>query len=99
LQQKLTKNFFAILSYTYYQSEFTNVAGSYEPASWDNRHLLSFIGGYKFKRNYELGVKFRYQGGAPYTPFDLNASQANYTALGTGIYDNSRFIQFYGHPS
>ncbi|RYD56820.1 MAG: TonB-dependent receptor [Sphingobacteriales bacterium] len=91
LQQKLTKNIFAILSYTYYRSEFTNATGSYEPASWDNRHLLSFIGGYKFKRNYELGVKFRYQGGAPYSPFDLAASQQNYVALGTGIYDYSRF--------
>lgn len=91
LQQKLTKNFFAILSYTYYISEFTNAGGVYEPASWDNRHLLSFIGGYKFKRNYELGLKFRYQGGAPYTPFDMTASQLNYIALGTGIYDNSRF--------
>ncbi|MCB0695745.1 MAG: TonB-dependent receptor [Chitinophagaceae bacterium] len=90
-QQKLTKNFFAILSYTYYFSEFTNADGVYKPASWDNRHLLSFIGGYKFKRNYELGVKFRYQGGAPYTPFDLAASQQNYLTTGSGIADNSQF--------
>lgn len=90
-QQKLTKNFFAILSYTYYISEFTNANGLYEPASWDNRHLLSFIGGYKFKRNYELGVKFRYQGGAPYTPFDPAASQLNYLSTGVGTADNSQF--------
>lgn len=90
-QQKLTKNFFAILSYTYCISEFTNANGIYEPASWDNRHLLSFIGGYKFKRNYELGVKFRYQGGAPYTPFDLAASQQNYLTTGAGVADNSQF--------
>lgn len=90
-QQKLTRNFFAILSYTYYKSEFTNANGMYEPASWDNRHLLSFIGGYKFKRNYELGVKFRYQGGAPYTPFDIAASQQNYLSTGTGTFDYSRF--------
>lgn len=92
-QQKLSKNFFAILSYTYYKSEFTNMDGAYKPASWDNRHLLSFIGGYKFKKNYEIGVKFRYQGGAPYTPFDLVASQINYQSGGTGIYDYSRFNQ------
>lgn len=90
-QQKLTKNFFAILSYTYYISEFTNANGIYEPASWDNRHLLSLIGGYKFKRNIELGVKFRYQGGAPYTPFNLNASQQNYLSTGTGTPDYSQF--------
>lgn len=90
-QQKLTNNFFAILSYTYYKSEFTNAGGIYKPASWDNRHLLSFIGGYKFKRNYELGVKFRFQGGAPYTPFDAAASQLNYLSTGVGTFDNSRF--------
>lgn len=90
-QQKLTKRFFAILSYTYYISEFTNLDGNYAPASWDNRHLLSFIGGYKFPRNYELGVKFRYQGGAPYTPFDPVASQQNYIATGQGTLDYTRF--------
>ncbi len=90
-QQKLIKNLFVVLSYTYYKSEFTNFDGKYVPASWDNRHLLSFIGGYKFKRNYELGVKFRYQGGAPYTPFDLASSQVNYSTLGTGVLDNSQF--------
>lgn len=90
-QQKLSKNFFAILSYTYYKSEFTNAGGIYKPASWDNRHLLSFIGGYKFKRNYELGIKFRYQGGAPYTPFDMTASQLNYLSTGVGTYDYTKF--------
>lgn len=90
-QQKLTKNFFAILSYTYYISEFTNSTGIYEPASWDNRHLLSFIGGYKFKRNIELGVKFRYQGGAPYTPLDPVASRRNYLTTGRGVADNTQF--------
>ena len=30
--------------------------------------------GKKFKRNIELGLKFRYSGGAPYTPIDLATS-------------------------
>ncbi len=90
-QQKLTKNVFVILSYTYYKSEFTNADSKYTPASWDNGHLLSFIGGYKFKRNIELGVKFRYQGGAPYSPFNMAASQANYNTLGTGVIDYTQF--------
>ncbi len=92
-QQKFTKNFYAVLSYTYYKSEFTNANGLYAPASWDNTHLLSFIGGYKFRRNYELGVKFRYQGGAPYTPFDMTASQRNYLSTGAAVFDYSQFNQ------
>ncbi len=90
-QQKLTRNFFVILSYTLYKSEFTNANGNYVSASWDNKNLLSFIGGYKFNHNIELGIKFRYQGGSPYSPFDLKASQENYNVLGTGIIDYAQF--------
>ena len=86
-QQKLTKRFFGILSYTFYRTEFTNLQGNYIRANWDNRHLLSLTGGYKFNRNWELGLKFRYQGPAPYSPFDMPASQLNYLTLGTGVLD------------
>lgn len=87
VQQKLTKRFFGILSYTFYRSEFSGTDKELIPASWDNRHLLSVTWGYKFPRNWELGLKFRYQGEAPYSPFDLQESQLNYLTLGTGVYD------------
>ncbi|RYY88332.1 MAG: TonB-dependent receptor [Chitinophagaceae bacterium] len=86
-QQKLTKRFFGVFSYTLYRSLFTNADGSYAPASWDNRHLVSFTAGYKARRNWEFGLKFRYQGAAPYTPYDLEASRRNYPTLGTGLFD------------
>lgn len=92
-QKKLTKNFFGILSYTFYRSEFTGLSGSFIPASWDNRHLLSITMGYKFRRNWEIGLKFRYQGKAPYTPFDLVASQLNYLSQGVGILNYTAFNQ------
>jgi hypothetical protein len=53
--------------------------------------LLSVTWGYKFKRNWELGVKFRFQGAAPYTPFDLAASRLNYLTQGNGVFDNTKF--------
>ena len=86
-QQKLTKRFFGVLSYTFYRSEFTDAMGKYIRSAWDNRHLLSLTWGYKFNHNWELGIKFRYQGAAPYTPFDMPASQLNYLTLGTGVND------------
>ncbi len=89
-QQKLTKRFFGVLSYTFYRTEFTDIANDYIRASWDNRHLLSLTWGYKFNNNWELGLKFRYQGAAPYSPFDEAASQLNYLTLGTGVYDFTR---------
>jgi hypothetical protein len=84
-QKKLTKQFFGILSYTFYKSEYSGVNGKYVPSSWDNRHLLSITWGYKFPRNIELGLKFRYQGAAPFTPFDDVASKANFLSRGQGV--------------
>lgn len=89
-QKKLTEKFFGILSYTYYRSRYSGADKKLVPSSWDNKHLLSFTWGYKFPRNIELGLKFRYQGGAPYTPFDEAASRANYLSQGQGIFDFSR---------
>lgn len=89
-QQKLTDRFFGILSYTLYWSKYSGRNGDLVPSSWDNRHLLSATMGYKLPRNWEIGLKFRFQGGAPYTPFDENASQLNYLSRGQGILDYSR---------
>ncbi len=91
MQQKLSKRFFGVLSYTLYKSTFTGLAGNDIPASWDNGQLLSMTLGYKLPRNWELGLKFRYQGPAPFTPFDLAASQRNYLSLGTGILDFAQY--------
>jgi outer membrane receptor protein involved in Fe transport len=86
-QQKLTEKFFGVFSYTLYWSEFTGMDKKYQPASWDNRHLISATAGYKLPKNWELGIKFRYQGAAPYTPYDLEQSRLNYLTLGSGVFD------------
>jgi CarboxypepD_reg-like domain/TonB-dependent Receptor Plug Domain len=86
-QQKLTKRFFGIVSYTLFKSVFSGLNGVYVPSAWDNRQLLSFTLGYKLPKNYELGLKFRYQGAAPFTPFDEAASRLNYLSTGTGVLD------------
>lgn len=86
-QKKLTNRFFGIFSYTFYRSKYSGANNVLVPSSWDNEHLLSVTLGYKFKRNWELGLKFRYQGGAPYTPYDEAASRTNYLSQGQGIFD------------
>lgn len=90
VQKKLSKKFFGILSYTLYRSLYSGNNNSLVSSSWDNRHLLSITWGYKFPKNWELGLKFRYQGGAPYTPFDEGASRLNYLSQGKGTLDYSR---------
>jgi CarboxypepD_reg-like domain/TonB-dependent Receptor Plug Domain len=84
VQKKLTKKFFGILSYTFYRSLYSGLDGKFIASSWDNRHLLSVTWGYKFPKNWELGLKFRYQDGAPYTLFDEVLSRLNYQSQGTG---------------
>ncbi|GAB2965391.1 TonB-dependent receptor [Hymenobacter coalescens] len=89
-QQKLTNNWFAVASYTLFRSEFSGADGRYQPSAWDTRHLASALLGRKFSRGWELGLKYRFAGGAPYTPFDLGASQQNYLSIGQGVLDYAR---------
>lgn len=69
-QQKLSKGFYGIFSYTWVRSEFQNAAGEFIPSAWDNRNIFTLTGGKIFKKNWELGVRYRYVGGAPITPYD-----------------------------
>ena len=93
IQQKLVKNFFITASYTLFQSEFTGTNNQFIASSWDTRHLLSLILGRKFSKGWEAGAKYRLAGGAPYTPFDMAASQINYATTGQGVPDYSRINQ------
>lgn len=79
IQQKLTKNFYGILAYTFYYSEYTGFDGdNYLPSAWDNRHIVTFTGGYKLPRNWEVAVRLRYLGRAPFPIVDQEASVASY---------------------
>jgi len=89
-QQKLNNNLYFTGSYTLFWSKFSNLDGQLIASAWDNRHLLSLLAGYKFRKNWELGLKYRLQGGVPTTPLDLEASRLNYATIGTGVLDNSR---------
>jgi hypothetical protein len=91
-QKKSYNGLYGILSYTYVRSEFQNGTNQYTSSTWDNRHLLTFTGGKKLKKNWELGVKYRLVGGRPYTPYDMDASSliANYNIANQGILDFSK---------
>ena len=77
-QQRLNKNYYYIISLTYVVSEFENGDNVYTASSWDNRTIISMTAGKKFKKNWELGLKWRYSGGLPYTPYDQEYSSLTY---------------------
>lgn len=86
-QQKLIKNLFYVVSATVYKSEFSGNDGVFRSSTWDYGFIFSSTLSYKFKRNWDIGIKYRISGGQPYTPFDVAQSTANYLTTGTGWYD------------
>ncbi len=99
LQQKLVKNIFYVFSYSYVRSLFSGEDGELIPSAWDSQHLLSTTFGWNFGKNWKLGLKYRFSGGVPYTPFDLVASQQSYSVSGNGVLDfenvNSKRLRFF----
>ena len=91
-QQRLADKIYGIFSYTFVKSEFTDKNGEFVPSSWDNGHILNLTVGRKFVNNWEVGMKFRLQGGPPYTPIDRETSSLKevWDVTGRGIPDYSR---------
>jgi outer membrane receptor protein involved in Fe transport len=81
-----------IFSYTFVRSEFKDMNGDYAPSSWDNIHLLNVTLRKEFKNNWDVGAKFRYVGGPPYTPWDLQRSAIKpaWDVRGGGVLDYNR---------
>lgn len=72
------------------------------PTTWDNIHLLNIYGFRKFKGNWQVGFKWRFVGGQPYTPYDYNTSSlvqywdvTRVPALDYNQYNQLRFDPFH----
>ena len=92
-QQRLFRNFFGVASLTLVRSEFSNTSGGViAPSSWDNRFIMSMTAGKRFGKNWEIGGRWRYLGGTPYTPADLAVSslRENWDLRNAAISDFSR---------
>jgi hypothetical protein len=95
------KNLFGTLvtiSYTLVRSEFEDIWGNYVPSAWDNRHIINILLSKNFKGNWDIGAKWRFVGGSPYTPaaVDLTTntvSASAWDAQGRADYDYNRFNQ------
>ena len=76
----------------YPKSQFTNITGKFISSSWDSKHLLTLTGSKSFKGNWRVGFKWRFVGGLPYTPYDLETSAKilAWNAQGGPYYDYSK---------
>jgi hypothetical protein len=72
------------------------------PTTWDNIHLLNIYGFRQFKGNWQVGFKWRFVGGQPYTPFDMYTSSlveywdvTGFPALDYNQYNQQRYGSFH----
>jgi hypothetical protein len=82
-----------VFSYTYVRSEFKGLNSQWIPSSWDNKHLLNITATKKFGKNWDFGFKWRFVGGAPFTPynFEKSALKSAWDIQGQGYLDYSKF--------
>jgi hypothetical protein len=80
-------------TYTYFRSEFTDKNGVYRPSSWDTKHLLNLIASYKFRNSWNIATRWRFVGGAPYSPIDeaLSTNRAAWNITNQPYLDYNNF--------
>ncbi|HEX2733470.1 MAG TPA: TonB-dependent receptor [Polyangiaceae bacterium] len=70
LRYKPVDRFFGWIAYTLSRSERRdNASAPWTLFDYDQTHILTALGSYKLGRGWELGARFRYVTGSPYTPF------------------------------
>ena len=90
LQQKLKKTYWWTLSYNYGKSETRHTSAyNWTPTVWDNRHNINLVLGKVWGKGWQVGAKYRWATGTPYTPFssELSSLQTNWDVLQRGIFD------------
>ena len=80
-------------TYTLFRSEFTDKNGIYRPSSWDTRHILNLTTSYKLPKGWYISARWRYIGGAPYSPIDVERStnKAAWSITNQAYTDYERF--------
>lgn len=75
------KNTMLNVAYTLLYSQYNKlddnlepIKGEYVRSSWDVRHLFYITAIHNFSNGWDLGAKWRFTGGFPYTPYDLELS-------------------------
>lgn len=78
IQKKLTKNgLYGLINYSFSNSGFTAIEGGEKPGEFDPGHQFTIIAGYQFKNDWLVGIKWKYAGGRPYTPYNIVLSEQN----------------------
>ena len=65
------KNMNLSATYTLFRSEFSDSTGlNYYRSAWDTRNMVNLTASYKFGKSWNVAMRWRFVGGAPYSPID-----------------------------
>ncbi|MBD3287279.1 hypothetical protein GF337_00610 [candidate division KSB1 bacterium] len=81
IRKKLARDSYGLASTAYFRSQYKSEDGVCRNRSFDNRMLFSLEGGYKPNYRWEFSMRWIYAGGAPYTPFDNEASKMHHRTV------------------
>ncbi len=78
IQKKLSSlKLYGTASLSLNRSEFTALDGVERPSLFDQRVIFNLSGGYRLGELWEIGMKFRFASGRPYTPVDSTGDPAS----------------------
>lgn len=83
LQKKLAKDFYGMAALSISKTRYSDLNSNWYDRIYDNQFNFTLEGGYVPNDEWEFSLRWIYAGGAPYTPFDYEASTENQK----GIYD------------
>jgi hypothetical protein len=86
VQKKMAENIYGLIAGSYYRSNYTGIDGKRYDRVYDNKFNFAIEGGYKPDEKWEFSLRWLYAGGAPYTPFNEQASLATHK----GVFDAVR---------
>lgn len=81
VQKKLAKDFYGLIAGAYSKAVYNGLDNKEYDRVYDNRFNFAIEGGYKPNEKWEFSLRWLYAGGAPYTPFDENASSLAYKGV------------------
>ncbi len=89
VQKKLVSGTYGLISGSIFKSEYHGQDGVWRDRIYDNRALFSIEGGHKLNNKWEIGTRWIFAGGSPFTPLDLEAS----AAINRSVLDQDRVNQ------
>ena len=90
LQQKLKGTYWWTMSYNFgFSDTRLNSSQDWTPTVWDNRHNINLVLGKVWGKGWQIGAKYRWATGTPYTPFnpEISAIATNWDVLQRGVFD------------